>query len=38
MLPLTGTTDPSHMREDLGAYDFELSPDDVSLIEGIAGE
>jgi hypothetical protein len=26
MQPLTGTTDPDHMREDLGAYDFELSP------------
>jgi diketogulonate reductase-like aldo/keto reductase len=36
MQPLTGTTDPAHMQEDLGAYDFELSPDDVALIEGIA--
>jgi len=38
MQPLTGTTDPTHMRDDLGMYDFELSSDDVSLIEGIAGE
>jgi diketogulonate reductase-like aldo/keto reductase len=36
MQPLTGTTDPAHMREDLGAYDFELSSEDVRLIEGIA--
>jgi diketogulonate reductase-like aldo/keto reductase len=36
MQPLTGTTDPAHMREDLGAYDFELSPEAVHLIEKIA--
>lgn len=36
MQPLTGTTDPAHMREDLGIYDFELAPEDVRLIEGIA--
>jgi len=38
MQPLTGTTDPNHMREDLGAYEFELSPDDVALIEGLAAQ
>jgi len=37
MQPLTGTTDPAHMREDLGMYDFELSAEDVRLLEGIAG-
>jgi diketogulonate reductase-like aldo/keto reductase len=37
MLPLTGTTDPAHMREDLQSYDFELSPEDVRLVESIAG-
>jgi diketogulonate reductase-like aldo/keto reductase len=37
MQPLTGTTDPAHMREDLGAYDFELTPKDLVLLEGIAG-
>jgi len=37
MLPLTGTTDPVHMREDLAIDDFELSADDVARIEGIAG-
>jgi diketogulonate reductase-like aldo/keto reductase len=36
MQPLTGTTDPAHMREDLGVYDFALSDDDVRLMEGIA--
>jgi diketogulonate reductase-like aldo/keto reductase len=34
MLPLTGTTDPAHMREDL-ALDFDLSDDD--LREGRVG-
>ena len=37
MLPLTGTTDPVHMREDLAIDDFELSADDVARIERIAG-
>jgi diketogulonate reductase-like aldo/keto reductase len=37
MQPLTGTTDPRHMREDLQSYDFDLSPDDVRAIEAIAG-
>lgn len=36
MLPLTGTTDGAHMREDLAALDFELSADDVAAIERIA--
>jgi diketogulonate reductase-like aldo/keto reductase len=37
MQPLTGTTDPGHMREDLQVYDFELTPEEARLIEGIAG-
>jgi diketogulonate reductase-like aldo/keto reductase len=37
MQPLTGTTDPRHMREDLQSYDFELSREDVRGIEAIAG-
>jgi diketogulonate reductase-like aldo/keto reductase len=37
MQPLTGTTDPRHMREDLACYDFELSPEDVRLVERLAG-
>jgi diketogulonate reductase-like aldo/keto reductase len=36
MQPLTGTTDPRHMREDLEAYDFALGGEAVALIEGIA--
>lgn len=35
MLPLTGTTDARHMREDLEASRFELSEGDVRLIETI---
>lgn len=35
MLPLTGTTDPAHMREDLAIDDFVLSDDDVDAIERI---
>ena len=36
MLPITGTTDPGHMREDLGALEFELAQADVEAIERIA--
>jgi diketogulonate reductase-like aldo/keto reductase len=36
MIPLTGTTDPAHMREDLEAFDFNLESADVDLIERIA--
>jgi diketogulonate reductase-like aldo/keto reductase len=36
MLPLTGTTDPAHMREDLASEGFELSADDLRLMETIA--
>jgi diketogulonate reductase-like aldo/keto reductase len=35
MIPLTGTTDPAHMREDLGAFDFNLESAEVDLIERI---
>jgi diketogulonate reductase-like aldo/keto reductase len=37
MLPLTGSTDPRHLREDLGVYDFELGSGDVAAIERMAG-
>lgn len=37
MLPLTGTTDPSHMRADLDAADVALTPDEVSAIESALG-
>ena len=35
MLPLTGTTNVQHMKEDLQAEQFHLSPDDVQHIETI---
>jgi len=37
MLPLTGTTDPVHMKQDLASRDLSLSADDVSAIERLAG-
>ena len=36
MIPLTGTTDPDHMAQDLACYEFELSPEEINLIENIA--
>lgn len=36
MLPLTGTTDPEHMRDDLAALDFEMDRADVEAVEAIA--
>jgi diketogulonate reductase-like aldo/keto reductase len=36
MLPLTGTTSPVHMRQDLDCADFTLTDDEVRYIEGIA--
>lgn len=32
MLPLTGTTDPEHMRQDLEAQSLTLSPDEVQQL------
>ena len=37
MLPLTGTTDPGHMREDLACAEFELPEEDVRTMERLAG-
>ncbi len=37
MLPLTGTTDEQHMKEDLAVSSIELTPEEVSLIESVAG-
>ncbi|MEW6055993.1 MAG: aldo/keto reductase [Bdellovibrionota bacterium] len=34
MLPITGTTNPAHMREDLESLQFELSENDLRTIEG----
>ena len=36
MLPLTGTTSEQHMREDLQAEQFTLSPEEIQRIETIA--
>jgi diketogulonate reductase-like aldo/keto reductase len=36
MLPLTGTTNPQHMKEDLQAESFVLSPEEILRIETIA--
>ena len=33
MLPLTGTTDEQHMRQDLAAGEFELEPQELAAIE-----
>lgn len=35
MLPLTGTTNPQHMKEDLQADQFTLTEDDMQVIETI---
>ncbi|MGE0489911.1 MAG: aldo/keto reductase family protein [Vulcanimicrobiota bacterium] len=37
MVPLTGTTDPDHMAEDLAALSFSLSADQVQRLERISG-
>ena len=36
MLPLTGTTDPAHMRQDLESRALALTPDEVRAIENLA--
>jgi diketogulonate reductase-like aldo/keto reductase len=33
MVPLTGTTDPAHMRDDLDVFDFHLMPHEVAAVE-----
>ena len=35
MLPLTGTTNPQHMKDDLQSDQFTLTTDDLKLIESI---
>jgi diketogulonate reductase-like aldo/keto reductase len=37
MLPLTGTTNPEHMRLDLESRSFELSAEEVASIERVSG-
>lgn len=36
MIPLTGTSSPQHMREDLEVFSFRLDSDDVTRIESLA--
>lgn len=36
IIPLTGTTDPIHMQQDLGVYKFELTADEIQTIEMIS--
>lgn len=36
MIPLTGTTDADHMRQDLEIFDFQLAQDEVEAIENLA--
>jgi diketogulonate reductase-like aldo/keto reductase len=38
MIPLTGTTDPAHMKADLEAFDFHLEPEEIEQIECLAWE
>lgn len=35
MIPLTGTTNPRHMAEDLAVYEFELTAAEVNAIERV---
>ena len=37
MVPLTGTNSSQHMTEDLDIFSIDLTPDEVHLIESIAG-
>jgi diketogulonate reductase-like aldo/keto reductase len=37
MLPLTGTTDPEHMKQDLASRALTLTADEVRAIESLAG-
>jgi diketogulonate reductase-like aldo/keto reductase len=36
IIPLTGTTNTDHMREDLEVFEFHLEPDEVERIERVA--
>lgn len=35
--PLTGTTDPQHMKEDLAVLDMQMKPEDLANIRQVAG-
>jgi aryl-alcohol dehydrogenase-like predicted oxidoreductase len=34
ILPLTGSSDPWHLREDLAAADLELEASELAVVEG----
>ncbi|CCE22187.1 aldo/keto reductase family protein [Methylotuvimicrobium alcaliphilum] len=36
MIPLTGTSDPEHMKQDLSVYDFAFNADEIAMIENVA--
>ena len=36
MIPLTGTTDQTHMQNDLNIFNFKLTKDEINIIESIA--
>jgi diketogulonate reductase-like aldo/keto reductase len=38
MLPLTGTSSPEHMKQDLAARTLALSDDEVRAVESLAGQ
>jgi diketogulonate reductase-like aldo/keto reductase len=38
MLPLTGTTDPRHMREDMASSTFDLTEDELRQIEAVGAQ
>lgn len=38
MFPLTGTSNPNHMREDLNVFDFDLKPEQFELLERFAAQ
>ncbi|TBR19879.1 aldo/keto reductase [bacterium] len=35
VVPLTGTTSPQHMKEDLAILEFELAPADLAAVDGL---
>jgi len=35
MLPLTGSSDAGHLREDLGCFDFTLGDEELDSIERV---
>jgi diketogulonate reductase-like aldo/keto reductase len=37
MIPLTGSSDAAHLRQDLDAFEFALAPDEIAAIERVGG-